>query len=324
VTIVSGTSLDDGVTGAVITSLAADSTNVYWSYNGCGIGVKQATGAGAAPIQLANTGPGPAQGLSVSGSAVAFVMLSNNSGGAYFCTATVGGQLSAVCSTLLGNYYGSGWTTPGLPGTFDMLATGGYVDGPFYLLSSCIVPASADGGAPCSGLTLPSSLNIGAGYLAYASPSKTLFWSEGGTHVAYNHLTTNTAGYASNASGGVTFPVVTDGSKVYWIDNSSEILQVAAQPTANQTPNILAGSTASPLAIPSSNPTLATDGTYIYFAATAPKGSGLYYIPVSGGSPTLLAASLGTGTPQNAVVGGAFVYWNEATPSNVIRRVATP
>jgi hypothetical protein len=329
ISVVSGGNLspsncDAGMTS--ITGLAADDANVYWSYlDGCDgtSAVKQAAGDGLPVLTLDSYDVGA--GLSVQDNILAYVAIGGPSQGS-FCTATGGVENSRSCSSL--NQFFSyetfgAWSTPGSRGTFYVLVQGGSVGGNYYTADSCEAsPSGQDGGMPCTQLALPGGTGSSesAGYIAYAPASNTVFWSvsASGANVAYSDVQTKVAGYGRGATGNGVFPTVTDGKNIYWIDNNSAILRIAAQAGTQTASTLLANG----LAIPSS-PTLATDGINVYFAATAPK-SGLYYVPVAGGTPALLAASTGSGTPQSAVVGGSFLYWYETTPSLVIRRIATP
>jgi H+/gluconate symporter-like permease len=47
-------------------------------------------------------------------------------------------------------------------------------------------------------------------------------------------------------------------------------------------------------------------------------------LPVEWVAAALLAAAVGSATPQYAVVSSGFVYWIENDTTPVIRRVATP
>jgi hypothetical protein len=331
-TILSGYNLYDVASSPEIIGLAADSTNVYWSYvdqsSPSFAGVWQATGTGAIIVKLDPYNGG--YGLSLQGSTVGYIGVPGyhdpNTGA--FCTATVGKFSSGSCSSF-GQFpsFLTGSAAPGVTGTFYVLATEGYYTST-YGLYSCNAPASGqDGGTPCTALSLPcGSTCTGGVNLAYASPSESLFWIDAtsGVNIDYYDVQHKQASSASAASGSGTSALATDGTNVYWIDNANAILRIPAQP-ANQSAHLT--TVASSLAILDYAETLATDGTNVYFGATGPNQNGVYYVPVAGGTPTLLAVSTAPSTagvvPTSIATGGGFVYWSESTPP-VIRRVAAP
>jgi hypothetical protein len=286
-----------------VKSLACDATHVYWVNSVMGVAddlVYQADIAGGGAIDLSPTNStGPAVNVGVSGSTVAYTL---NWGGeqVQLFTATEGAAGSAS-ELMVFEYATEPQAMTNAGSTFysaNFSNNGGY-DIVQTTLSST------------SGTTL-ASITTGQAGRTMATASNAAFW----TDVTANTVNFYTAQNPNMMMGTVATSeagaqnLTTDGNFLYWVSgpaSGASLRKAAAHATSQSVTTVasVSGETWEGVA------TIASDGTNVYWGDTTSSGTtGIFTVPVAGGTPTLLAP-MSVALPTNLAVCGTSLVWVE-------------
>lgn len=291
-----------------VKSLACDGTNVYW-VNAPGSGgdatVYQVSLSGGSPIPLSPQDPtGPAVNVGVSGTTVAYTI---DWGGeqVQLFSATEGAANSGA--ELLVFFYGA------QPAAMVNQGTTFYAAVNASSTEYDIVQTTLSGSSATT--LVPSATGQPGGTMATASNA--VFWSDVVNDEIGFYTTADPNMMTGNVSTGETGAqsLTTDGAYLYWVVGpaSSPALRKAAAHPAPQTASTLAsvsGQTWSGVQM------VASSGTNIYWGDRVNGVSGIYTVPVTGGTPQLRAAALSTASsaapPANLAICGNSLVWFEA------------
>jgi hypothetical protein len=301
-----------------VKSLVTDGTDVYWVnhiISSSEDAVYQVSIGGGSAIEISPTSPtGPAINVGVTGSTIAYTL---NWGGeqVQFFTATKGSANSGALLFVL--EYGDTPISMTNAGTTFFASVDD--DGAGYSISEA---ALTDTGGTVeftsSGTALTGS--------TMAAASNAVFWTETTSgDVDYYNLAF--AGTNGTLATGQSSPqsLTTDGSYLYWLSGSaaSASLASAAAHPATQTVTTLVPTVSGTSW--STVQTVASDGKNVYWADTVAGVSGIYTVPITGGTPVLRAAQ-STGFPSYLSTSGGYLVWFEpnTSTSGLIRAAALP
>jgi len=290
-----------------VQSLTCDGANVYW-VNGTGAGVDatvyQVSLAGGFPILLSPQSPtGPAVNVGVSGTSVAYTL---DWGGeqVQLFTATAGAANSGA--ELVVFYYGAQPVAMANQGTTFYAAVNASsttYDIAQTTLSSSSATTVVPGTSGQPGSTMAAAANA-------------VFWSDVANDVVSFYTSADPNMTTGNVSTGETGAqsLTTDGAFLYWVvgpASSSSLRKAAAHP-APQTASTIAsvsGQTWTGVQM------VASSGTNVYWGDRVNGVSGVYTVPVGGGTPQLRAPALSQAAadvPSNLAICGSSLVWFEA------------
>jgi hypothetical protein len=323
----------DASVASKVIALVSDGTNVYWvnSVNSQEANVYQAAltssgGSGAIELsQAASDSQGPAVGVGVSGSKVAYAL---NLGGEdpSFLLAAEGMANSA--SDLYTIIYGGIPVSQTNDGSTFYVAINGYAyDGTNYSYGIMKTPLTSSTGTGGIGLESAYSTDGVIGN-TMAAVSGLLFWTDTKYNAVYwydggdmDELTGTVAGDQTGAQN-----LTTDGKNLYWVAGptaSATIEKVFASASAGQPLTKIASVSDVPLA---GIQTVASDGNNVYWADNGGgSGIGVYSAPTAGGGKPALRAAATGGAPSCLAIGGKYLIWFEpGATTGTIRAALLP